>query len=493
MSGSRPPAEAFSDRGLRRVVYTAALAVLFVVAARTQADPDLWGHVRFGLDMLETRTLPSVDPYSFTQDVPWVNHEWLSELQMGLAWEAGESAGLAALKGLLVLGAFWLIWTGLSGTDPGSRMAVMLLVALGTARMVQTLRPQLWSLLGIVLLCRILLAEDRRARRWLPLLFGVWVNVHGGWIVGLGVLAVWSAVGVLTGSDRRLQTLFWVAAAVAATLVNPYGWQLWAFIASTVHMTRAIGEWQPLWTVPALIWVPWLFAFAALVWLAVGAGRDRWKSVAVLAMLAYASVRVERLTPFFVVTAVLLAAPRLRTRWPLRAPARFVSDARQAVVAGVLTAGLVIALVTWIGRSSFSCVPVGGDWTPDPVAAGALDRAEPGRLVVFFDWGQFALWHWGSELRVSMDGRRETVYSDARLNEHAAILAGEPAGTDSLERWAAEYVWLPASSRRTESWLAARGYRLDVRTEQSFVAVRGDLPALVVPERDARAPRCFPE
>ena len=31
--------------------------------------------------MLRERQLPSIDPCSFTQDLPWVNHEWLAELR----------------------------------------------------------------------------------------------------------------------------------------------------------------------------------------------------------------------------------------------------------------------------------------------------------------------------------------------------------------------------------------------------------------------------
>src|SRR5437867_12489400 len=46
--------------------------VLSVPAVMSTADPDLWGHTRFGLDMLETQRIPPVDRYSFTQDVPWI-------------------------------------------------------------------------------------------------------------------------------------------------------------------------------------------------------------------------------------------------------------------------------------------------------------------------------------------------------------------------------------------------------------------------------------
>jgi hypothetical protein len=64
----------------------------------TLADPDLWGHVRFGLDILQHRALTSVNPYSFTSDRAWVHHEWLSETAMGAAYATGGVWGLSVLK-----------------------------------------------------------------------------------------------------------------------------------------------------------------------------------------------------------------------------------------------------------------------------------------------------------------------------------------------------------------------------------------------------------
>src|SRR5690242_11259996 len=70
----------------------------FAAAIITRADADLWGHLRFGLDIIRDRRLSSIDPYSFTQDRAWINHEWLSEVQMAWAYRAGGVAGLLALK-----------------------------------------------------------------------------------------------------------------------------------------------------------------------------------------------------------------------------------------------------------------------------------------------------------------------------------------------------------------------------------------------------------
>ena len=34
-------------------------------------------------------------------------------------------------------------------------------------------------------------------------------------------------------------------------------------------------------------------------------------------------------------------------------------------------------------------------------------------MAVYFDWGQYAIWHLGPRIKVSYDGRRETVYPES--------------------------------------------------------------------------------
>ena len=46
----------------------AAIAAAVFVLAQTRTDVDLWGHVRFGLDILNDGALHHQDPYSFTSD-----------------------------------------------------------------------------------------------------------------------------------------------------------------------------------------------------------------------------------------------------------------------------------------------------------------------------------------------------------------------------------------------------------------------------------------
>lgn len=483
-----------SGRGTTALAVS-ALAAVFGLLTATRADADLWGHVRYGLDTLRDWALPSIDPYSFTQDKPWVNHEWLSELLMGAAWRVGGSPGLIALKASMLTAVVVIVWRGLRGASHVARLWVMIGLAFGTIHATSSLRPQVWTMVAVAILCRTLLADRSSGRRWLPVLFAIWVNCHGGWIVGLGILGMWAAADTLMRSARTREWMFVVGASIAATLVNPYGWGLWRFIAETVRPARNITEWGPLWGTPWLNWIPWIVATAGVVWVARRPSSQRWPITAVLAMLAFGSLRVMRIESIYVVAAAVLLAPAIRLRWPAKqTPLASIVVHHQRAFALVL-----IGLVVWAGaRTGFRstrCIGVWSDTRPDQLVLPSLLRAQPGRLVTFFDWGQYALWHLGPGLgpglKVSMDGRRETVYSDRRLDEHQAILDGTDAGLQLLSAWQPEYVWLPVTSVKTSSWLRAHGYRLDVETARSFVAVRADLPPLPAAAKTPE-PQCFP-
>jgi hypothetical protein len=487
-------APAIRPAGRPSALSHAIIAAAFALLTVTRADADLWGHLRFGLDLIRDGALTATDPYSFTQDKPWVNHEWLSELCMGLAYQMAGPTGLVILKASMLTAVFAIVWVGLRGASMALRSVVVMALALGTIHMTSSIRPQVWTLLAIAVLCRTLLADRPAGRWWLPALFAIWVNCHGGWIVGLGVLGVWAAVDVLSRPERLHSWTAVLVLTVAATLVNPYGWGLWAFLGETVRMSRNISEWGPLWGTPFLNWLPWIAATAAIPWCARRSYPQRWHTVAVLAMLSYAALRVMRIESIFVTAAAIFLAPAIKARWPARAtPVQNLVTRHQrflaaAVIAFVLAAGLRI------GFRPLTCIGVWSAQRPDQLAAPALRQAQPGRLVTFFDWGQYAIWHFGPRLRVSMDGRRETVYSDLRLEEHAAILEGTPAGLAVLADWRPEYVWLPISSDTTAQWLRDHGYRMDIETPRSFVAVRADLPRLApaASDRVVPAPACFP-
>lgn len=454
-------------------------AVFAPVLARTHADPDLWGHLRFGLDILAGHWPGPIDPYSFTQDVPWINHEWLSETQMAAAYALAGPAGLALLKGILtgiILTLILLVFRRLPVAVGG---AVLILAGTGTGAVLPTLRPQLWSLLAFTLLCRMLIGAPRRS--WLvflPVLFAFWANLHGGWIVGAGTLAIWTAGQLIQPKAPRPLLASVALLSALATFLNPYGWRLWMFLATTVRLSRNISEWQPIWTVPFVNWIVWATVVAGTVWIvARGQHRPNPERVVIVTLLAYGSFQVVRLLPFFVVAGVLLLGTTVvvpYTRHPRKALPAATSAAGVAFLLAIITAISATATVVQ-GR----CILMDGVWMADRAAGQVLVASKlQGNMVTWFDWGEYAIWHLSPAVRVSIDGRRETIYSDAVLNAHDQMNAATPDGIRYLQQLSPDYVWLPMEFGALREWLGANGYRIDLQTPRSFIAVRGDRPVL---------------
>src|ERR1019366_2908088 len=85
---------------LGRGIAFLVLSAVFYRAAQTHADTDIWGHVRFGLDMLESgKLVPLHDPYSYLTDGhDWIDNEWLADLIVAVFFQAFGGPALILFK-----------------------------------------------------------------------------------------------------------------------------------------------------------------------------------------------------------------------------------------------------------------------------------------------------------------------------------------------------------------------------------------------------------
>ena len=237
-----PPARQSHFKKL--VSYAALLAValvgaMFVSLRDFFADPDVWWHLKVGATLLSTHRWPSTDPYSFTaHGSPWIAYEWLGEVLLAAVYRAWGLQGLMALN-LTLAGAILLaLYAFATLRCRNSKAAfVVCAVSLPLIYLSCTLRPQM---LGYLLLVLTLIAlerfrQGRPGALWLlPLLFLVWVNTHGSFVIGLGALAVYGASGLVhihwgelrsrlwTSGERLRLELVTLLSLVALTL-TPYG------------------------------------------------------------------------------------------------------------------------------------------------------------------------------------------------------------------------------------------------------------------------------
>ena len=153
---------------------------------------------------------------------------------------------------------------------------------------------------------------------------------------------------------------------------------------------------------------------------------------------------------------------------------------------------MALLAATAAGVTSYrnlTCIAMSGDWIADREAAAFIRHSGlSGRMLTWFDWGEYAIWFL-PKIKVSMDGRRETVYSDEVLRRHYAVYRGAVGWEDDLRRINPEHIWLPVSVP-TLAEIERLGWRRVLRTDQSEVLSRGDVRP-VTSATTIPAP-CFP-
>jgi hypothetical protein len=443
------------------MVLIATSALYFL--ADNEADNDLWVHLFTGRLILGSGAVPRVDDLSYTAaGLSWIDHEWLTEAAFAAAFDALGSTGLWLCKLALALLTAWLVWLPVArrSRSPWVRGPVMLLV-LATLARGYAIRPQLITYLGIAALLAWLdrLEEARRRPAAWALValsgagFALWANAHGGFIVGLGTLGLFSAAPRFTADAAAPSAplrLAMLAAASAAACLNPYGPALFAYLLAEMRAPHPLTEWQPVHpTDPAH--APFLLMLAALIAtlpFARTLRRRPWWA-ALVAIVGAMAIRHQRHIPLFAVCAAAPLAEQvdaalgwLRARTHLRLSATAHSAIAVALVALALAQlGLLANRIRLTrGRIVYAAAEY-------PVGALRFlrERDVHGHLAVPLDWGGYALWHGAPAVSVSLDGRFATVYPPHVVEDNFAFFRGAAgsSGTRLLDAYDTTLVLVP--------------------------------------------------
>jgi hypothetical protein len=258
---------------------TCLVAKLFYELKGFLVDPDVWWHVRVGQDILRTHTWPTSDPYSYTVNgMPWMAYEWLGDVVLALVAKHGLQALAAFLfiMGGLVAIAIYYYASLCSGSSKAGFVAATLASIFAAGNF--NLRPQMWGALFIAITL-IVMEQFRRGQAkalWvLPPMFLFWINAHGSWVIGIGILLVTllgglfefrlgDIEGVRWSEKQRMQLELALLGALAMLPITPYGTELATYpflVGSSLPLNlRYVMEWFPM---PFDIW--WGKAFLALL------------------------------------------------------------------------------------------------------------------------------------------------------------------------------------------------------------------------------------
>lgn len=428
-----------------------ALGVLLLLTwhqllSASPADPDLFARLAVGRLVETLGFMPSTEPFAFspTKSV-WIDHEWLSGVVFWWILSHFGEWGLVAFKVLSASLTVILLFRAsrmLTPAIPSPILFWALCLLQALFGWGSTIRCQTFTYLFISFLFFALLQlRERGVVRYvllLPIISIAWVNLHGGYALGLVIIWVWTFASLLTGRNRILLTVV-ALASCAAPCFTPYGFKAYsAYLLAALGMSRpAISEWGPLWTQPA----PFLGLLVTAIPIIWGMTRS-WKStrdlaaLSLLALSTYLGVRHIRLEVLTMITFFVFGAPYihlLSQHLRAQAPHFFERLARSVAAAGTaLVIALAVRTVGFITTSSSLSL----DLADYPVNATRWMRSHnlQGRLLVDFNNGSFALWCLYPRFKVSMDGRYEETYlpETDQLNAEAFTF-GSPEGRRALE------------------------------------------------------------
>ncbi len=388
-------AKAFARTKNTRYLVLGLVFLLLLITCLYTLDPDFGWHLSAGQYTL-AHGIPATDIYTYTAaNFPWIQHEWFADVVNATLYHYGGFTLLAVVYSIVWTASLWLMVKKLTWKSG----LVVLVTAIALAQFV-AIRDTAWTLLFLVLIHRMF----NRFRNYIPLLFVVWANMHGGFVVGFVYLG-WRIL-----YDKQWRSAWIVPAAIMASFINPYGIGLYREILSTLldpTLHTKIQEWQSWAIGGSLIIVPLLW-FISLV---PDIRHRRWKNLLQFDTLLFAasllSIRHYMLFATF-------ALPRMVTFYQGFTLKNWRPNLRQdnirhivrifAVESVILAAGILVLWSTIVALQG----PLQQFSAKDSLPTAAINslRATPCQGNIFNDYniGGYLIWKY-PEQKVYIDGR----------------------------------------------------------------------------------------
>jgi hypothetical protein len=444
------------------------LALLVPLALGKQlinSDGDLARHIRVG-DYILSHGLLHQDLFSYTKfGQPFVGYEWLSEVAYAALYRMGGLPAVSVACGLLIAMtyAYLTYWLLRRGVDPLLAYITGILAALlGSVHWLA--RPHLFTLLGASVLVSLLERDDEGAPAWhyLPL-FAFWANLHGGFLFGFVVIAVYIA-GDLAEAAASSETGRWLARgrrdaaafgmAALGTLLTPYGLELHRHVLAWFKMRYVIDNTNEYFS-PDFHSLTGQVVLALMLMVVGGLGLSRYRPVFPRLFLILAGIGLaliyQRNIPLLGLTALPVLAIHLDPEWrrlrdlgAVRATFARESPARRSGPWSIAVSIVLLLLVLSASPlARYHLVRAAFDPGVFPVVATekAREAGLKGRIFNDFIWGGYLLLSW-PEQKVFIDGQTD-FYGEELTRAHIRISNLYPGWRDLLRKWDISLVMVP--------------------------------------------------
>jgi len=473
-------------------VLAAALLIAFFayIARLSDITHDAFHEMALVRVYAQSGTFPLRDVFAFTPTIqPAVHHEWGTGLV--LYWCAGISPlgldGMAVLRILIVLAIAAALYRCARNGGAHPLLIVVCAPILFPLLWVGfgTIRAQIFTLLFILLQILMQQSDWHGRKSWViawSLLYVVWLNMHAGFVVGVGLMFFhvverwlnelgeeWSIASFQNAYFKLWHHLLLPPILVIGLQINPWGLQYGPYLLRAITMPRpTMLEWQPLWMTHDN--VTSLAAFGLSV-LALGyiAKNRRWSRLrgwlfcCVAAYMAFKHLRHGSI--YAMVWMAYMPGWLTPTAFGRTAIATLVNCRTFAIRCASVVSIACVAFILWH--------PIWKVTMPDSDPDGAMvyptgavqylkDHSFSGNLMTPFASGAYVSWMCYPKVRVSIDGRYEVAYRDDVLPKHNQFYAADAGWENVLNEYSADVIlvqanapvkkWLGKHGTKTEAW-----------------------------------------
>lgn len=391
--------------------YPALIALFFMLYTYPVFEGDFFWHLNSGEWIWNNRSLPRLDPFTFTADPAAaeagshrirmiLTQYWLGQLAFYGLWNIG--AFKAIILARAVCYSVILLIIGLWSRKVSRGIVPFFFLFTVGAQLLRypNERPQLFAFLLMPLMLYLLenMRTDSKTAHWqLPSLMLLWANIHGSFILGAGIIVIY-AIGYAYRSwtktaPVRKGYLLCLLGSVAITLVNPNGfWTLVEFFRVSSHNISSTFEYQPpfISLTQAHSFDPyWLLLLPTLLLILLRYRKIPVEHTLLLSSLALLSLSGGRYIPFF-----MFAVPIVLINLPAAAlPQRYEWG------------GAILVLCLFFQFNFKSILKFRESSSFPRQAVSFIDtNTPPGRIFNHTDWGGY-LSRYAPRHQVFLDGR----------------------------------------------------------------------------------------
>jgi hypothetical protein len=462
--------------------------VVFLAIPKTIADPDIGWHLRNAEVLLQTHTFLHQDLYSFTTaGKPWMDHEWLAEIPFYLAWRAFGARGIYLVT-VVAIETILLGILGLAYLESGSIKAafVVSFAAIFLAGVSFGPRTLLFGWIFLVLELSLLkkFLQGRDFLWGLPLVFLLWVNTHGSWMIGMVLLAVFAASGWVQGgwgsivatrwSRPQARKLAWVSLlSTLALFVNPYGWRLVLYPFDMAFHQKlniaSIDEWRSVdFHSPRGKIVLAVMAGAILLQLV---RRRHWRLHEVLFLLigAYAALTYSR----FLFLAAILIVPLLAKDFSRHLP--YYAERDKPWLNAAIMLGAVVPMV-YLCPSNRQLDQRNVDIYPSESAQAYLQNFHPqGKVFNDYLWGGYLICN-VRQVPVFIDSRVDVFERNGVLADYLHVIRIEDS-LQILDKYSIRYVLFENHRPLMYLLQPTSGWKVDYQDDTAILFERTSPPS----------------